>query len=194
MRRLALLLLVLAPIACRGAQSAADADWTPEPQPKDKRMRETEALYAAQPLDPNEPRQSAMLGVRHDLMLAKGAHEAPCSCLAVEVGSATDANKFFWVGGPPETVPDALVVAVGARGVACPNGDPDDRRRRPSISGVDQQNEDVIIEIEDLAEGRPLASGAIIPKPGPKGAIYVRPRKGNGVYGFNVGVGRCRIR
>lgn len=195
MRRLALLILALAPIACSGAKSAADVDWSPEPQPKDKRLRETEALYAAAPLDPsNEPKPSALLGVRHDVMLSSGPHEARCACLAVEVGTATDAGKFFWLGGPAATTPEAIVVAVGARGVACPNGDPDDRRRRPSISGVDQENEDVIIEVEDLPEGRPLAAGAIIPKPGPKGAIYVRPRKGNGIYGSNPGVARCRVR
>ncbi len=195
MRLLAFLLLALAPVACGGVQSAADKDWTPEPPAKDKRFRETEALYgAAQPLDLNEPRQSALLGVRHDLMLSNGAHEAPCACLAVEVGSASDANKFFWLGGPPETARDAIVVAVGARGVACPNGPSDDRRRRPSISAVDQENDDVIVEVEDLPEGRPLASGAVIPRPGPKGSIYIRPRKGNGIYGHSPGVGRCKVR
>ena len=45
-----------------------------------------------------------------------------------------------------------------------------------------------------IAEGRPLASGAIIPKPGPKGSIYVRARKGNGVYANNPGVARCKVR
>ena len=193
MRLLALFLLAVAPIACGGVQSAADKDWTPEPPAKDKRLRETEALYAAQPLDPNEPRQSALLGVRHDLMLSNGGHEESCACLAVEVGHASDANKFFWLGGPPETAHDAIVIAVGARGVACPHGNPDDRRRRPSISAVDQENEDVIVEVEDLPEGLPLASGAVIPKPGPKGSIYIRPRKGNGIYGRSPGVGRCRV-
>jgi hypothetical protein len=194
MRRLLILLLTLAPVACGGSQRANDADWTPEPQPKDRKFRDTEALQAAQ-LDPIAAHH-APLGVRHDLLLAKGPHEARCNCLAVEVGPGRDAGKFFWLGSPAETGHDTMAVAIGARGVPCPGGDPDEKRRRPSISAVDVINDDVILEIEDLPEGRPIASGAIIPKPGPNGAIYVRPRKGhNSVYGVGPGRGgRCRVR
>src|SRR4051812_20218334 len=101
MRRLLVpLLFGLTTIACAGQQRAADADWSPEPQPKDRRFRETEALNAAQPMV-NDNKQNALLGVRHDLMLSNDPHEARCACLAVEVGRPAD-KQFFWAGGPPD--------------------------------------------------------------------------------------------
>jgi hypothetical protein len=193
MRRLALLLLALAAASCGRSQSAADVDWTPEPQPKDKKARETEALFAAQPMDSKEGGQTAWLGVRHDLMLSNAPHEARCTCLSAEVGPPKD-PRFFWIGSAPDIGDNAVAIAIGSRGVACPNGDPDDRRRRPSISAVDVEGEDVLVEVEDLAMGRPLASGAIIPRPGPKGSIYLRPRRGGTLYGRSLGgEGRCRV-
>jgi hypothetical protein len=192
MRRLLVPLLVgLASIACGGAQHGEDSDWSAEPQQKHRRLRVTESLGAPVPLDDRGP--AALLGVRHDLMLSNAPHEARCNCLSVEVGRPDD-PRFFWAGGAPDISADALVFAVGARGIPCPGGDPDDRRRRPSISAVDQDGEDIIVEIEDLPEGRPLASGAIIPRAGSRGSIYVRPRRGNMVYGRNPGVARCRVR
>jgi hypothetical protein len=192
MRRLLVPLVVgLASVACGGSQRAVDQDWTPEPERVHKRLREAETLNAPPPVE--ESRQSALLGVRHDLMLSNAPHEARCACLSVEVGRADDA-RFFWTGGAPDVGPDALALAIGARGVTCPGGDPDDRRRRPSISAVDTEGDDIVVEVEDLPDGRPLASGAIIPRPGSKGSIYVRPKKGSGVYGRNPGVARCRVR
>ena len=192
MRRLFVpLVLGLLATACGGAQHSDDSDWSPEPQQKHKRLRVTESL--GQPLDSVDKGPAAVLGVRHDLMLSNAPHEARCSCLSVEVGRPDD-PQFFWAGGAPDVALDALILAVGARGIACPGGDPDDRRRRPSISGVDHEGEDIFVEVEDLPEGRPLASGAIIPKPGPKGSIYVYPRRGNAVYGRSPGAGRCRVR
>jgi hypothetical protein len=187
------LILGLASIACGGAQRADDADWTPEVQRKQKRLRVTETLGGREAPETADRGPAAVLGVRHDLMLSNTPHDARCSCLSVEVGRP-DEPRFFWAGGAPEVAPDALAFAVGARGIACPGGDPDDRRRRPSISAVDQDGDDIIVEIEDLPEGRPLASGAIIPRPGARGSIYIRPRRGNLVYGRNPGVARCRVR
>lgn len=192
MRRLLVPLAVaLASIACGSAQRAADEDWSPEVQQKGGRLRSTESLHASQ-VDPAEKTPTAVIGVRHDLMLSSAPHEARCACLSVEVGHAQD-PAFFWAGGAPDISADSLAIAVGARGIACPGGDPDDRRRRPSISAVDQDGDDIIVEVEDLPEGRPLASGAIIPRPRSRGSIYVRPRKGSGVYARSPGGGRCRV-
>lgn len=195
LRRLSILLLALAPLACGGSQKAADNEWTPEVQSKDKAFRETEALNAAH-IDPiQQTGVRAPLGVRHDLMLAGPVREARCTCLSVEVGPAGDGKKFFWLGSPADTGPDSVAIAIGARGISCPGGDPDDKRRRPSISAVDVDGDDIIVEVESLPEGRPLASGAIIPKPGPKGAVYVKPKRGQNVYGQSPGTGgRCRVR
>jgi hypothetical protein len=191
-RLFAPLVAALAAIACGGVQRAADEDWSPEVQQKGDRVHSTVSLSTSQ-IDPAEKTPTAVLGVRHDLMLSSASHEPRCTCLSVEVGRAEDPT-FFWAGGAPAIGADSLVIAVGARGIACPGGAPDDRRRRPSISAVDQDGDDIIIEVEDLPEGRPLASGAIIPRPGSRGSIYVRPRKGGGVYGRSPGGGRCRVR
>jgi hypothetical protein len=176
--------------ACGASQKGSDADWSAEPETKTKRLRETEVLNVQPEAIDKGP--TAILGVRHDLMLSNAPHDARCSCLAVEVGRPAD-PMFFWSGGAPDVSADALIIAIGARGVACPGGDPDDRRRRPSISAVDQQGDDIYVEVEDLPNGRPLASGAIIPRPGMKGGIFVYPRRGNAVYG-RAAAGRCRVR
>ncbi len=198
MRRLLVpLVLGLVCLSCGGAQKGEDSDWSPEPQKKQKKLRVTQDIgpsgFSKDPTVETNDRGTALLGVRHDLMLANGPHDARCSCLSVEVGRPND-PAFFWAGGTPDVSSDAIIVAIGARGIACPGGDPDDRRRRPSISAVDQEGEDIVIEIEDLPEGRPLASGAIIPRPGSRGSIYVTPRRGNLLYGRNPGVSRCRVR
>ncbi|APR83434.1 Hypothetical protein A7982_08783 [Minicystis rosea] len=192
MRRLLFILLAFASVACGGSRRASDADWTPEPQSKDRRGRDAEGFNGQ--LEPLDDKRQALLGVRHDVMLSNGPHPARCNCLAVEVGNAREGGKFFWLGSAPDTGPDAMTIAIGSRGIDCPGGDPDERRRRPSISAVDVDGDDVIIEVENLPEGRPLASGAVIPKPGPKGGIYLRTHKNNGIYGKNPGSARCRVR
>jgi hypothetical protein len=199
--RLHAFVLTLAPLAllgCSGSNKAIEDEWSSRseaPEEKSRPIRETETLNPT-PLQPESApaaqSSSAILGVRHDLMLANSPHPARCACLAAEVGSATDPN-FFWTGGAPDLGPNALAFAIGARGVDCPGGAPDETRRRPSISAVDQENNDILIEVEDLPEGRPLASGAVIPQPGPGGAIYIRQRRAGQVYGRGAPGGRCKV-
>lgn len=135
-----------------------------------------------------------LLGVRPDLALSASAPKtARCPCLSVEVGAATD-PMFQWQAGPPQTTPRSLAIAVSSRGVECPGGEQDDTKRQPSISAVDIEGNDVIVEIEELREGPPLASGALIPEPGPGGAVYVRPRGKKLPYARTATSARCKVR
>jgi hypothetical protein len=196
---LALTLAVLLLPDCGGTQKAVEADWSDAPEEKPKKLRDTETLAAPTPTPTPEPLAAgpsgarAPLGVRHDLMLSDRAHPVRCNCLSVEAGPSTDPN-LFWIGGAPEIGPAAIAVAIGARGIDCPGGSADEGRRRPSISAVDQVNDDIILEVEDLPEGRPLASGAIIPRPGAAGSIYIHPRSPNQAYGKGAPGGRCKVR
>lgn len=178
--------------ACGASEKATDPHWSNEPQEVNHPLRETEEMTPATPAALIAAQQSGLLGVRHDLMLAGGAHTARCNCLAVEVGPAAD-PRFFWSAGAPPSSADAVAVALDARGIPCTGGDADEKRR-PSISAVDQIGDDVIIEVEDLPQGRPLASGAVIPKPGPNGAVYVKPRDAKVIYAKGAPGGRCKVR
>ena len=186
----ALFALFLTP-ACSGATIATDPHWSDEKPEPNRPLRETEEMNSPQPLTASAA-QPGVLGVRHDLMLSGGAHPVRCNCLAVEIGPAAD-PRFFWTAGAPTTGDNVVTVALGARGVACDGGDADDRRR-PSISAVDLIGDDVIVEVEDRPDGRPLASGAVIPKPGPNGSIYVRPRNAKVIYARGAPGGRCKVR
>jgi hypothetical protein len=144
---------------------------------------------------PSAPQEkiSSWVGVRHDLALAPSPQRKErCSCLAVEVGEARD-PRFQWAAGAPEIGADAIAIALSARGVPCPDGAPDEDKRRASISAVDQDGNDIIVEIEELPPGRPLATGAVIPRPAPGGAIYVKGRTPQVPYARAPGGARCRV-
>lgn len=192
--RLTVLLAITALVpACGSSDRGGDNAWSTESQEKYRPLRQTEALNGPTRAEQSAA-QTAFLGVRHDLMLTAAAHPAKCNCLAVEVGPSTSPS-FFWTGGnPPDIGSDAWAIAVSANGVDCLGGDPNGAKRRPSISAVDTENDDVLVEIEDLPEGRPLASGAIIPRPGPKGSVYVRPQNARVIYAKGAFAGRCKVR
>ncbi len=136
--------------------------------------------------------------VRHDVMMAKEApHEATCSCLAVVVAEPGD-RRLTWQAEAPKLGGDVAVVAVSGKGVPCP-GMAEDAPRRPSIASVEQDGADVVVTIEDLPPGRPLASGAVVPRPGPGGAVYVKPKGPKVLYarpaaGSPGAGGRCKVR
>jgi len=187
-------------VACGGNRATADAYWSASPHEEEEKprpVRETQALEdqpAPQTLTASgaEPIK-AWRGVRHDLMLApKPGRKERCSCLAVEVGDAKD-PRFQWVAGAPELGNDAMTLALSARGVPCPGGNADEEKRRPSISAVDQEGKDVIVEVEELPEGRPLATGAVIPRPAAGGAVYVKGRSAALPYAKPVNGGRCKV-
>ncbi|KYG09889.1 hypothetical protein BE21_15455 [Sorangium cellulosum] len=192
--------------ACGGSQHAgAAAFWEggtvdpskpAEPDAAQKAPRRavgTPDDFDGAPSTPEERAPSSWVGVRHDLALARAASRAErCSCLAVEVAEARD-PRFQWAAGAPETSADTLAVALSARGVPCPGGPADEELRRPSISAVDQEGNDVIIEVEELPPGRPLATGAVIPRPAKGGAIYVKGRSARVPYARAAGGARCKV-
>jgi len=178
--------------ACSSHQKI-DSTWTNDEKEEARPIRDVETVGDAPALtDTSGGSDKAPLGVRHDVALAPGKREARCSCLAVEVGNATE-RKFQWAAGPPPVGSSAMVIAVSAHGVACPGGDPDETKRRGSISAVDREGADVLIEIEEVPEGRPIASGAIIPRPGAGGGVYVRPKNARLPYARPQAGGRCKV-
>lgn len=186
--------------ACGGQQQrAADMSFTPEVEPEERASPDTledEAFNAPTPAEGATASSASrlLLGVRPDLALAAaGPGAGRCPCLAVEIGSPSDA-KFVWQAGAPASGPGAIAIAVSSRGVECPGGDPDESKRRPSISAVDVEGNDVVVEIEELPDGPPLASGALIPEPGPGGSVYVRGRTKSVPYGRSASSARCKVR
>jgi hypothetical protein len=178
-----------------GNHWSADNSWMGE-EPKDRKPQaagETSATQpTATPTAPSGP-NTALVGVRPDVMISPSGGKSPrCTCLAVEIGSGTD-PKFAWQNGPPNVGGDDIVIAVSAKGVACPGGAPEEGNRRASISAVDREGSDVVVEIEEVPEGRPIASGAIIPRPAAGGGVYVRGRSSKLPYAHTKNGKRCRV-
>ena len=118
------------------------------------------------------PKQTSFIGVTHSLTLSPEAAKTPaCSCIAAKVGDPANA-AFVWKGPAPTVGEDALVLALTSNGVAC---DREARGRGASIQGVQRSGADVIVSLEEAGGGRPLAEGAIIPKPLRNGELLLRP-------------------
>lgn len=133
------------------------------------------------------------VGVRHDLAIrADAPRRSDCSCLSVEVGKPGD-SRFEWRGTHPDVNAKNLALAISANGVDCPGGKADPGARRPSIAGVTRSNGDVIVDIEEIPEDRPVATGAIILPPEPRGRIYLRPRNKKLPYARPDGSKLCRV-
>ena len=132
------------------------------------------------------PEEEALLGARHDLHLA-GRRGAVCRCLAVAVGAPGD-PRFQWDGGPRAIdTASQVVIALTSRGVPCPEASEND----PGASywGYQVSGSDVIVIVEQARRGRPLTEGAIIPRPGPRGRVLVRPAAASVPYGAALGGG-----
>jgi hypothetical protein len=135
-----------------------------------------------------------LLGARHDLRLTtSAASKAVCTCMAVALGNASSAD-FDWLSGPPKTDPEVqLVIALGSAGVPC-SGEPKDSLGA-SYWGYRWSGDDIVVLVEPAKRGRPITTGAVIPKPMGAGKVYVEPVARKLPYGHslsNAG-GRCPI-
>lgn len=186
-------LLGASALGCGGDQEwRSDMSWQGQDGPMATAEPTSRDAHILPPSGDAQTTPLTWFGVRHDLTMATSApRSAVCSCLAAEVGMPGK-QAFVWDGSVPTIGSDALVVAVSARGVACA-AVPDETKRRASISAVDRDGADVIVEIEELPEGRPLALGAIIPKPDPGGSVYVRGRSPKIPYAQAMQGQKCRV-
>ncbi|HEX4340515.1 MAG TPA: hypothetical protein VH062_31620 [Polyangiaceae bacterium] len=137
------------------------------------------------------PPDAALLGARQDLAF-NGATTAKCKCLAVAVGSPSDA-AFQWASTRPVVDGNtSVVLAFTSSGVTC---DAAPSANGASYWGYEVVGQDVVVVVESAKPGRPIAQGAIIPRPAAGGQIYVRPVDSTVPYGRPLsGTGpRCQV-
>lgn len=146
----------------------------------------------AEPVSENfQVEEYALLGARHDLSYA-GSNRASCQCLAVTLSDRVEDPAFQWELGAPRLEPTTQwVIAFSSNGVTCdatPTG-----TLGASYQGYGVEGNDVVVYVEALGEGRPMTSGAIIPRPPGGGIVYIEPA--GAIYGKPLeGKGkRCKV-
>jgi hypothetical protein len=150
------------------------------------RPLEPAQMKAEPAADDTKPPEYALLGARHDLNYA-GPTTPSCQCLAVVTSDSANHPAFQWELGAPQLNPSTQqVIAFSSNGVSCEA--PPAGTLGASYQGYAVEGNDVVVFVEALGEGRPLTSGAIIPRPlgngsvlvEPAGAIYGKPLEGKG--------------
>jgi hypothetical protein len=133
-----------------------------------------------------------LLGARHDLKLRSGSATANCQCLQVALGGSRSPG-MAWTSTPPE-IDDStqLSIALTSDGVEC-KGEPKGSLGA-SYWGYRISGNDVVVLVESARGGRPLTSGAIIPRPVGPGHVFVAPASQKLPYGRPLsGKGLCKI-
>lgn len=112
-------------------------------------------------------KEPTLLGARRDLSLAKGT-PANCRCVAAAVG-APNHTAFVWTGTPPELDgATQTIVALSSEGIGCPES-----TATASYHGYRVDGPNIFVSVEAAHPGRPLTHGAVIPKPGPDGKVFL---------------------
>jgi hypothetical protein len=132
-----------------------------------------------------------LLGARRDLSLAAERASLSCSCLKLGLGQPSD-EVFRWKGTPPAIDSGTqLVVGLSSDGMTCqqPKGS-----AGASYWGYRESGNDVIVLVESAIKGRPVTSGAIIPKPFGDGQVYAAPAFRHEPYARGTkGEARCKL-
>jgi hypothetical protein len=139
------------------------------------------------------PSGSALLGARHDLRPAESVTTPVCSCLIAVVGQPGD-PRLRWLSTVPVADPQSqLVIALTSLGLACENEPADSLGA--SYWGYRARGEDVVVVVEPARFGRPVTTGAIVPKPTGAGRILIEPLDAKTPYGrpLDGSVGACRV-
>ena len=132
-----------------------------------------------------------LLGARSDLTLAPAEVPGQCSCLRVALGSA-NLGAFRWKSERPAVDDQTqLVVALSSEGGGCENPK---GSLGASYWGYRRSGDDIVVYVENGVTGRPVAAGAIIPKPFGAGQVYVAPTTKKVPFGRAAGAkGNCKI-
>jgi len=133
-----------------------------------------------------------LLGARHDLKLQPGKGNASCECLSIALGG-THSDGMAWSATAPEIDDSSqLSIAFSSASQAC-KGEPKNSLGA-SYWGYRLRGNDVVVVVEAAGGGRPMTSGAIIPKPVGAGQVYVAPASKRLPYGRPLqGQGLCKI-
>ncbi len=131
-----------------------------------------------------------LLGARRDLTLTPGEGATPCTCVKVALG-APSSSAFKWKAAAPGIDPERqLVIALSSEGAGCP--DPKGGKGA-SYWGYKRSGDNIIVYVETAIKDRPVASGAVIPKPFGSGEVFLSPKDG-APYGKPAGgKGTCKV-
>ncbi|MBW2522694.1 MAG: hypothetical protein JRI23_00900 [Deltaproteobacteria bacterium] len=182
-------------LGCGGqSKYMEDEQWSREPTAEGGAWREAQSLFTPEESNPDTFEGGELNGVRLDLSMDPQAEPtARCNCLHVAAGRPSD-KIFSWSQEVPVLSGEQMVVAVRSEGADCPADPVDPTFRRASIKAVDIKGNNVIVVIEKLPVGRPLAHGAVTSRPKPGGSLYLRPANKKVPYGGALGgKGMCSV-
>jgi hypothetical protein len=180
-----------------GEGASAEADGSAELSGNGELARSgtsgTSALVAPGAASATELSSSrVLLGARHDLKLRSGSATASCQCLQVALGGSQSPG-MAWSATPPQLDDSTqLSIALTSEGVEC-KGEPKGSLGA-SYWGYRISGNDVVVLVESARGGRPLTTGAIIPRPVGPGRVFVAPAGKKLPYGRPLsGTGLCKI-
>jgi len=118
----------------------------------------------------------ALFGARHDFSVKESSGAVNCQCVSVLLGPPSS-GKLEWRGEMPRVKPETQLV------VALIPSNCSDGADGASYWGYRIEGNDVVVLLEAWKPSRPRTLGAIIPKPGVGGQVYVAPVSGALPYG-----------
>jgi hypothetical protein len=168
----------------------SDAELDAEVQ-KERAMAAPVGSASATPPAEAAASEHALLGARTDLSLEPANVPGQCSCVRVALGPA-DLGAFKWNGRRPTLdAQTQLVVALTSAGSGCENPK---GTLGASYWGYRRVGNDVVVYVENGVSGRPVAQGAIIPKPFGQGQVYLAPTTKKVPFGKSLnGKGNCKL-
>ena len=179
-------------VSGEGAKGRAEADMSGSGEGAGEMSRSALAPTSGVTSAVTVPVGKVLLGARHDLKLEAGKGSTSCQCLSVALGGASEGGMAWSGGAPSLDASTQLGIALSSEGQACK--DEPKHSLGASYWGYRISGNDVVVLVEAAREGRPLTSGAVIPKPVGQGQVFVAPASSKLPYGRALdGKGLCKI-